>query len=172
MNWNPRRIYASEAEKIFGVQILGRDGLSGKGLDGITAKQKKALHALGMNVTGIRYKGEACRAISFLMKREEERRVSLWNIVNGAQPTTKKKQFYRVKKITPDGNKMSPEIFETQTGAEYHAAKLVPPEFDVEIVTFYTEEYYIVETQTPRYFSNIKSAQIISERTHTNWKHG
>ena len=172
MSRYPKRIYAKEAEKMFGVQILGREGLSGRGLDGITVSQKKALQERGMNTTGFRYKGEACRATNILNEREKEHLPSLWDIIDGADPIPKEKRFYRVKKITPNGNTMSPEIFTTKNDAEDHAQKMIPEKYDFEIVTFVTAQYYIVETRSHRYFSTMKNAQIIAESLQANWRHG
>lgn len=56
---------------ILGVEIPCYEALKGKNRDGITAAQKEYLHVLGVNVTGIRYKGQASIIITVAQARKE-----------------------------------------------------------------------------------------------------
>lgn len=67
-----KRMNANDFEIMFGVEIPNYDGCFGKGRDGVTEKQRTFIHSLGMNISGLKYKGQACVVIDCIMKRKEE----------------------------------------------------------------------------------------------------
>ena len=66
-----RRIGIREIMLCLGVNIPEMDGLYDWRSQPITEAQKDFIHNLGVNITGIRYKGQASIIISTLVKRRD-----------------------------------------------------------------------------------------------------
>lgn len=64
------RMSVADIELIFGIEIPSYDGCYGKNKDGMTEKQKAFIHALGMNTTGLKYKGQASVVIDCALRRK------------------------------------------------------------------------------------------------------
>lgn len=169
------RMYYNELESILNVHFrVLREELRGKGCDGITAAQKKKLHSLGVNVTGIRYKGTAYQIIRLLESRKKEGKPSILQLRKGITDETLQitKKIYRVKKLTwqivhrkpVQVATMSPELFSSESDAEYYAAKRVVPEDDVVIISYTPQSVWAVVGKTIRYFPSEENAKFIQKR--------
>ena len=66
-----RRMSVQDLELLFGIEIPNLDGCFGKNKDGITEKQRCFIHNLGINITGIKYKGQASIIIQAVIHRKE-----------------------------------------------------------------------------------------------------
>lgn len=159
------RIFIEDLERLLNVHFKKlKCELKGKGQDGITAAQKKALHAWGVNTSGIRYKGTACEIMNLLDKRKAAGLPSPRSLKHGKTDPVFNGLMFRVKKIGHTTT-MSPEMFATLTEAEYYAAKRVSPDFDVRIISFkpkYT--YALITNNVVRYFPTRKNAEFYQKR--------
>lgn len=154
MDYN-NRLYYWELEEKYKIhfKVLKAD-LKGKGQDGITAAQKRKLHAIGVNVTGIKYKGTACQIIAAVENKEKYTDAYAWH-----------GPIYRVKKISGGKTTMSPELFDNPTDAEYYAARRVKPEDDAMIVSYIPYTVWAVISYTgTRYFPTKENAQFVQNR--------
>ena len=113
--------------------------LKGKQQDGITQAQKRKLWALGVNVTGIVYKGTAIEIIKFVES------------LRFPKPTT----LYQVIYSLNGKNYGSKILFPSVSEAEYETGKCVPPKYDAKIVQ-YRNTYY--QTIDGRCFSSEEAA--------------
>ena len=67
-----KRMNAYDIEALFGIEIPRLDACFGKYKDGITEKQRTFIHNLGINIAGIKYKGQASIIIDCVIKRREQ----------------------------------------------------------------------------------------------------
>ena len=67
-----RRMTAKDIEILFGIEIPSFDGCFGKGRDGITDKQRTFIHALGINISGLKYKAQASIVIECIIQRRRK----------------------------------------------------------------------------------------------------
>ena len=67
-----RRMYPCDIELLFGIEIPSYDGCFGKGKDGMTEKQRTFIHSLGINITGLKYKGQASVVIDCVLERRSK----------------------------------------------------------------------------------------------------
>lgn len=138
------RMYYWQLETEIGVRFSNyKKDYKGKGQDGITAAQKRKLHAMGVNTSGIVYKGQACKIIQVLEARRNNNLPSVSELKFGDSDEKHKYSglVYRVKVIKPNGSTFSQQVFTNISNAEYHAGK-VKPEFDVEIVSFHPKQMF------------------------------
>lgn len=159
------RIYVEELETMLGVTFRKTKAeMKGKGQDGITEAQKKYLHGLGINVTGIRYKGEAHQIIKLICDRQKLGLPSIDALKHGAHDPIYKGTIYRVKKLGANIT-LSPELFSSVTDAEYYIGRRVKPEWDVEIIKFKPKCIWVVENKNGfRYFPSRENAEFIQSR--------
>lgn len=67
-----KRMNPRDIELLFGINIPSYDGCTGKFKDGITEKQRTFIHSLGINITGLKYKGQASVIIECIIRRREQ----------------------------------------------------------------------------------------------------
>ena len=67
-----RRMAPQDVELLFGIEIPSYDGCFGKNRDGITEKQRVFIHNLGINISGLKYKGQASAIIDCVLSRREK----------------------------------------------------------------------------------------------------
>lgn len=65
------RMNPKDVEMMCAVCIPNYDGCRGRGKDAITEKQKVFLRNLGINTTGLKYKGQAMVVIDAALRREK-----------------------------------------------------------------------------------------------------
>ena len=65
------RMYTAEIETTMTMHIPEYNNLKGKMKEPITEKQKAYLRSLGVNTTGIRYKGQASYIITVALRRQK-----------------------------------------------------------------------------------------------------
>ena len=162
------RFYATELEEMFDLRLrIPYSSLSGKFKDGITEKQKVALRHLHCNSTGITSKGMANNIIRFLSARVALGLPPLNKISNDYDFSTDlvvPEVVYRVRKTTNGKNSFSPEVFTSESAAEYYCAKMIRPEDDAEIINFRPWVINVVcYKKTKRYFSSVQNAEKFAE---------
>lgn len=134
MNYHNRK-YVFEIETYYGVRFpKQKSELEGKGKDDITEAQKRKLWALGVNVSGIRFKGTACAVIDFI---EEKRREE--------QERERKPQIFHVIYVLDGEKHESKTLYKTKEEAEESIRKQTPQAHDVMVVR-YTKPYWMTRS--------------------------
>ena len=120
MNYNNRKYYW-ELERKYKIKFRTKKyELYGKERDGITDAQKRKLWALGVNVTGILYKGTAIEVINFVESLKCPKPEKLFQVIYSLNGKSYKSKM----------------LFCSISDAEYEIARKIPPKYDVEIIPY------------------------------------
>ena len=66
-----RRLNVNELILILGIDVPAAEACTGKGKESITDAQRTYLHNLGVNISGITCRGQACEIIDKLVERQK-----------------------------------------------------------------------------------------------------